>query len=86
MSRIPVIKILAVKQVGDFALELRFSDDKVQIFDFEPFLRKNGNPEIQKYLELENFRKYILKDGELMWGDFDLIFPVADLYGNSVIE
>ena len=27
---------------------------------------------------------YSLIDGELMWGDFDLIFPVMDLYHNSI--
>jgi len=52
--------------------------------DFEPFLRSSQHPDISKYLDLKRFRSFQCKNGELMWGDFDLIFPIADLYRNSI--
>lgn len=79
-----VIQILNVKYVEGYKLWLEFSDGKTQTVDFEPFLSKALHPEIQKYLKPRNFMKYKLENGELMWGDYDLIFPIIDLYENRI--
>ena len=78
------LQILNVKYVEGYKLYLEFSDGKSQIVDFEPFLSSALHPEIQKYLKPRNFMKYKLECGELMWGDFDLIFPIIDLYENRL--
>jgi hypothetical protein len=79
-----VIKIEKAEYLGECILQLLFSDGVTQRVDFEPFLKKSQHPEIQKYLQRKYFKKYTLNDGELMWGDFDLIFPIIDLYKNSI--
>jgi hypothetical protein len=78
------LKINKVEYLGEFKLKLLFSNDFVQIIDFENFLRNSNHPSIRKYLISKNFKKYTLKNGDLMWGDFELIFPVLDLYHNSI--
>ena len=79
------IKIKAIKHVGKYKLNIVYSDGKEQTVDFESFLRHSQHSEIQKYLNLKKFKDFTLKDGELMWGDFDLIFPIIDHYKNTII-
>jgi hypothetical protein len=78
------IKIKRAEYIGECTLKLWFSDGMTQSIDFEPFLKNSQHPDIQKYLSRKYFTKYSIKDGELMWGDFDLIFPIMDLYKNSI--
>ena len=79
-----VIQILNVKYLEGHKLWLEFSDGKTQTIDFEPFISASLHPEIQKYLKVQNFKKFKLECGELMWGDFDLIFPIMNLYENRI--
>lgn len=65
-------------------LRLCFSDGETQIVDFEPFLRGSLNPMIRKYLDLNLFREFTLEHGDLLWGDYDLCFPIADLYAGQI--
>ena len=30
-------------------------------------------------------KRFALNDGDLMWGDYDLIFPVMDLYHSAIV-
>lgn len=78
------LKVKKVEYLDLYKLKLLFSDGFVQIIDFEIFLKHAHHPDIQKYLKPKYFKSYSLIDGELMWGDFDLIFPIMDLYHNSI--
>lgn len=80
----PNLQIINLKYVEGYKLWLEFSDGKTQAVDFEPFLSASLHPEIEKYLKLQNFKKFKLENGELMWGDYDLIFPIIDLYENRL--
>lgn len=52
----------------------------MRTIDFEPFLRRSRNPLIQAYLDPGLFSAFSIKEGDLVWGDYDLCFPIADLY------
>jgi hypothetical protein len=78
------IQISKVTLVKEFKLLIEFSDGKQQIINFEPFLAASLHPEIKKYLQPKNFKKFRVENGELMWGDFDLLFPIIDLYENKI--
>ena len=39
---------------------------------------------IRKYLDEKKFKQYELDDGDLEWNDYDLCFPIADLYENTI--
>ncbi len=78
------LNITAAEQVGDYALRLSFDDGAVQTVDFKPFLSLSRHPDIRAYLEPARFAAYRIEYGELVWGDYDLCFPIADLYQNSL--
>ena len=75
-----VIFVECAEQVGDFRLLLTFNDATQRIVDFAPFLRQSHNPLIQAYLDPVAFARFTVKDGDLIWDDYDLCFPIADLY------
>ena len=78
------IKVVNAAQVGGCSLRLSFSDGKVEVVDFGPFLEKSRHPEIRKFLNPKYFKRFSIENGDLMWGDFDLIFPIMDLYENKL--
>ena len=78
------IKITKVDHLHDFILKLTFNDEKVQEVDFRPFLENAQHPEIAKYLDINLFMQYELADGDIIWNDYDLVFPIWDLYSNSL--
>jgi len=67
-----------------YKIKLIFSDGTEQIVDFGPFLEKSQHPSIRKYLELNRFKSFKVVDGNLNWNDYDLIFPIADLYEGRI--
>lgn len=79
-----LIEITQVEYLGDYRLRLSFSDCSIRDIDFAPLLRQSTHPEFRKYLDAELFKAYTFEDGELMWGDFDLIFPIADIYSGHI--
>ena len=45
---------------------------------------KSRHPLIRAYLDPTAFSRFTVREGDLMWGDYDLCFPVADLYEGLV--
>ena len=79
-----VINIVSATQIGKYQLRLGFDDQTTQDIDFGPFLSHSQHPEIRAYLDEARFSKYRLAFGELVWGDYDLCFPIIDLYNNQL--
>lgn len=80
-----IINITSAEQVGDYALRLVFDDGTAQTVDFKAFLSLSRHPDIRTYLEPAHFAAYRIEYGELVWGDYDLCFPIADLYQNRLL-
>ena len=78
------LKIDSAKYLSDYAIRIKFSDGKEKLVDFKPFLSKSLHPSIQKYLDENKFSNFSLTDGNLNWNDYDLIFPISDLYKGKV--
>lgn len=79
------INITTAEQVGDYVLRLSFDDGTQQTVDFNPFLSLSRHPDIRAYLEPARFASFRIEYGELVWGEYDLCFPVADLYHNKLL-
>jgi len=79
-----VIAVDRAEYLRDYILRLTFSDGKQQDVDFAPFLNQSLNPLIRKYLDVERFKQFTVEYGDLYWDDYDLCFPVADLYEGQV--
>jgi len=78
------VRIEAARHVSGHKLGIRFSDGHVSTVDFEPFLESSAHPSIRAYLDLKRFKSFTLEDGMLHWNDFDLVFPMADLYEGQI--
>ena len=78
------ISVKKAEYVSGYKLRLRFNDDTEQIVDFAPFLRKSLHPQIEQYRDLKKFKRFHLDYGDLMWGDYEMIFPIWDLYRGEI--
>jgi hypothetical protein len=78
------LRIVGAEYVSGYKIRLTFNDGLVRIMNFEPFLRKAMNPDTTKYRQLRNFKKFHLSCGDLMWGDYEMIFPIDDLHRGEI--
>ena len=84
LSEDAVVNVESAEYVEGYKLHLVFSDNRERTVDFEPFLGSSPNPMIRKYLHLDRFRNFTVEYGDLLWNDYDLCFPVADLYEGRI--
>jgi hypothetical protein len=82
----PIINITRVEQAGEHCLRLWFDDGSEQTVDFGPFLREAQHPDVGAFLQPDKFRSFRLEQGDLLWGDYELCFPVADLHANNLLQ
>ena len=74
------VDVTAAREVAPYTLSITFSDGAERIVDFGPFLRASHHPSVRAYLDPARFQEFDIVGGNLNWHDYDLIFPVADLY------
>jgi DUF971 family protein len=75
-----VIEVASANYIGDYAIRVSFNDGNEKLVDFKPFLTKSLHPAISKYLKEELFKQFKIINGNLNWNDYDLIFPIDNLY------
>ena len=80
------LAVVNARYLGDFVVRVRFNDNTEKAVDFKPFLKNSHHPSIKKYLDESRFKTFKIKDGNLDWNDFDLCFPIFDLYQNSILK
>ena len=78
------VAIEQAEYTNGYILRLRFDDGKEANLDFAPFLHQSLNPLIRQYLDIEKFKNFTLEYGDLHWNDYDLCFPIADLYEGRI--
>ena len=81
----PEINIVWAEYLGGYRIRMKFEDDSIQEVDFQPFLVGSLHPEIRAFLDLEKFTGFRLEYGDLVWGDYELCFPISDLYDNQIL-
>jgi hypothetical protein len=79
-----VIDISDARYIGDYRLEIIFSDGARRVVDFGPFLMHSSHPDVRKYLDKKKFEDITIENGDIMWNDYELCFPVADLYDGII--
>ncbi|MFP4422579.1 MAG: DUF2442 domain-containing protein [Desulfococcaceae bacterium] len=86
MAFMAVVDVTGAEYIFPYKIHLRFSDGAEQIVDFQPFLEKSRHPEIRKYLDIDLFKQFSIAHGRLDWNDFDLCFPIEDLYEGKILK
>ena len=79
-----VVSITSANYSGDYAIEISFSDGAKKSVNFKSFLFKSLHPSISKYQDETLFKQFKIVSGNLNWNDYDLIFPVDDLYEGQI--
>ena len=79
-----IITIQEAKYIENYKINIIFNDNSSQVIDFYPFLSNSLNPHINKYLDINKFKNFLIHEGDLEWNDYDLCFPIADLYENNI--
>jgi hypothetical protein len=78
------LEITEANYVSGYKIRLVFNDETERVVDFGPFLEKARNPDTTDYRDLKKFREFRIEHGDLIWGDFQMIFPIADLYRGEI--
>ena len=79
------ISVSKAAYIDGYKLEVEFNDNKKHVVDFGNFLNTNSHPQYNKYKKPENFKKFKVENGNIVWGkDWDMIFPVYDLYQGKI--
>ena len=79
-----VIEIKKAQYLDNYKIRIAFSDEVERMIDFEGFLKHAKNPMTRKYLDLEKFKKFKIDYGDLVWGDYELCFPIWDLHEGKI--
>lgn len=79
-----VVRITAAEYIPPYKLRLRFDNDHESVVDFAVFLSQSPHSAIQAYHDRKRFRQFTIEDGFLHWNNFDLVFPMADLYAGKI--
>ena len=66
--------------VSDYKIKLKFNDGMENTVDFKKFITQSHHPDIQKYINIKKFKNFKLEYGELEWNNYELMFPIYDLY------
>lgn len=82
----PELNIQDAKYTGDCIIRNYFNANENKIVDFKPFLMQAVHSTIKKYTDDNLFTSYKIENGNLIWNDYDLIFPINDLYENSLMR
>ncbi len=78
------IEVKKVKYLGDYVFRILFSDGYESAVDLKSFLKKSAHPSLRKYLNEEKLKKFKIIHGNLNWNDYELIFPIDDLYNGKI--
>jgi hypothetical protein len=78
------LEIAEASYIDGYKLRLVFNDGKKRIMDFESFLRQARNPMITQCRQLRKFKSFHVHQGDVMWGDYEMIFPIMDLYRGEI--
>lgn len=79
------ISVTAATYLGGYKLEVVFDDSSKKTIDLEGFFKNHSHPQYNKYKKEENFRKFKIENGNIVWGkNWDMIFPVWDLYKGRI--
>jgi len=74
------IKIISAKYISDYKIQFQFSDNTEKTIDFKGFLSSSMREQERKYLNKEEFKKFSIDYGDLIWNNFEMCFQAKYIY------
>jgi hypothetical protein len=81
-----VLAVTSAEYIKDYKIKLVFSDKNERIINFQPFLEQARNPMTRKFLDINEFKNFTLEYGDLVWNDYEMCFPIIDLYEDRILK
>ncbi len=78
------IVVVDARYTEGFCLLVSFSDGTSREVDFGLFVKRCKLPDVVKYAKPNAFKRFRLVNGNVMWGDYEMIFPVEQLYQGKI--
>lgn len=78
------ISITEAHYTAGYSIEMTFSDNTSKTINFEPYMIKSSLPNINKYLDKGKFRKFLIVNGNLIWKNDEMTFPIKDLHSGKL--
>jgi hypothetical protein len=81
------MKTIAVTQamyLEKYRIRFTFSDESERTIDFGGFLNHAKNPMTRQFLDKSLFCAFKIEFGDIVWNDYELCFPIRDLYEGNV--
>ena len=76
------MKVVTAKYLDDYKIESIFDDNKRNVINFLPALKKYAT--CKKYLDITLFKKFKVDSGNIVWGNnWEMIFKIEDLYEDN---
>jgi hypothetical protein len=79
-----IIEITNARGLEGHKIRIEFRDGTTKVVDFSAFLQSARDPVTRRYLDPRKFRQFTIRHGNLNWNDYEMCFPVADLYRGRV--
>ena len=80
------IYVADAEYLGNYVIRIHFNTNETRVVDFKAFLIRARHPSVKKYQDEQLFRDFTIQNGNLSWNDYELAFPVADLYENTILQ
>ena len=74
------MKIIAVKYISDYKLEVRFSNGQIRIADFEHFILSSLQPMTNQFKDIQRFKGVEIENGHLTWEDGQMDISAQSIY------
>ena len=74
-----IIAIDSAKYLYDFTITISFTNGKIKPVDFLPLFQKYVKGENLIYFSPEEFKKFIIKNGNIFWGENEDVIFSGDL-------
>jgi hypothetical protein len=80
-----MIDVVSARYISDFIIALKFNTGEENLVDFLTLFHKYVKGSNLKYLAINNFKKFIVKGGNIYWGkNEDVIFSIDLLHREAV--
>ncbi len=80
------MKIISVKYIKDYKLEVVFSNRECKVANFEEFLKKSKHPSILKFLDIQAFKTVRIDTGFLSWNDGEMEISACSVYDDFCLK
>ena len=79
------MKIISVKYLNGYKLDILFSTGERQVADFKDFLSGSQNPSIRKFLHKPYFKEVSVDSGFLSWNNGEMEISAHSAYNDFKI-